>query len=414
MSVRTLALVVVTAAIVGTVAFWAGGQRTRTATAPPTAATGPVARPPANAAPPTAGKAEPTAAIEFGPNELLLIRERTISRSIPLTGSLQPVRETLVKAKVAGELRDLAVREGTSVRAGQLLARIDPTEFEWRVKEREAQLRSAEAQLEQAKRTLDNNRQLSDKGFISTTAADNARSAHDGAIGARDAAIAQLTMARKALADTQVTAPMSGVIAGRFAQVGEKVSPDNRIVSIIDLSRMEIEALVPSGEIASVRIGQAVSLAVEGIDGKLAGQIVRISPATQSGTRSIPVHIGVDNRDPRIRAGMFAQGWLPMDRQEHAIVVPIAAIREDAGRPFVYLIDNDRVIRREVVLGVRDESASDGGSGSVQVLSGLKTGDRIVAVNLGTLREGATVRRGPAGEDLSARAAEVAPPAAVR
>ena len=104
----------------------------------------------------------PVGPLEFAASDLLVLAPGSISRSIPITGTLRPSQQTLVRAKVAGELRDMPIREGMSVKAGQLLARIDTTEFDWRVKEREAQLRSAEAQVDQAARTLANNQQLFD------------------------------------------------------------------------------------------------------------------------------------------------------------------------------------------------------------------------------------------------------------
>ncbi len=230
----------------------------------------------------TSGTSAP-ATIEFGPNDLIVLASTEIARRIPITGSLQAANQTMVKSKVSGEIKQLPVREGIEVKAGQVIARIDPLEFEWRVREREAQLRSAEAQLAQAKQTLQNNRQLLEKNFISQSAFDNARFSLDSAQGNRDAALAQLTMARKALADCTVLAPMSGLIGERFAQAGEKVSPDNRIVSIIDLSRMEIDAPVPASDIGSVRLGQEVKLTIEGIDEPQVGKVIRINPGTQAG-----------------------------------------------------------------------------------------------------------------------------------
>ena len=332
--------------------------------------------------------------VEFGPNDLLTLAPGTISRRIPLTGTLKATNQTLVRAKVSGELKELLVREGMEVAAGQLLARIDPTDFESRVKEREAQARSAAAQLEQARRTVENNRQLLAKNFISQNAFDNAQSGYDVAVANHDASLAQLNQARKALADTAVLAPMAGVVAERFAQVGEKVSPDNRILSIVDLSKMEIEAPVPSTEIGSVRVGQPVALRVEGVGDAQTGRIVRISPATSAGTRSVPVYIGLDNRDPRVRAGLFAQGSLELEQRDGVVVVPLAAVRDVSARTFVYAVEGGRVVERTVTLGLRDEAsrAANGSTGVVEVTSGLKHGERIVGVNLGTLRVGAQVR----------------------
>lgn len=365
-------------------------------------------------APAPAAQAEaPPSVLEFAASDLLRLEPGPVTRTIPLTGTLKASNQTLVRAKVSGELVEVAVREGTPVRAGQRIARIDPTEFEARVREREAQRRSAEAQVEQARRTRDNNRALLDKGFISQNAFDNAESGYQVTVANRDAATAQLAQARKALADTAVLAPMTGVVAERFAQVGEKVSPDSRILSIVDLSRMEIEAPVPASEIGSVRIGQPVTLRIEGIDAPQTGEVVRINPATAAGTRSVPVYIGLDNRDPRIRAGLFAQGALAVERREGVIAVPAAAVRDAAGRSFVYRIVEGAVEERTVKLGLRDPAAraANGSTGVIEVLEGLAEGDTIVGVNLGPLRPGSRVKLGaaPAAPGSAAGDAGAAP-----
>ena len=366
---------------------------------------------PAKAPTPTSQSA-PAATIEFAASDLLALVPTRIARGIPITGSLRPTQQSLVRAKVAGELRDLLVREGVSVQAGQVIARIDPADFEWRIKEREAQLRAAQAQVEQAQRVLTSNQQLFDKGFISQSALDGIRSNSDVALGTRDAAQAQLTIARKALADTAVVAPISGVVAERFVQPGEKVSPDNRIVSIVDLSRIEIEALVPASEISNVRTGQSVTLQVEGIAAPQTGKVVRISPTTSTGTRSVPVYIGLENRSGDLRAGLFAQGSLALEIHVDVLVVPAAAVREAAGRTFVYAIDNSRLVERTVVTGLRDDSAraANGSIGVIEIREGLKPADRIVAVNLGALRPGAEVRSAvPPAAASAAPAAATAP-----
>ena len=189
------------------------------------------------------------------------------------------------------------------------------------------------------------------------------------------------------------------MVAERFAQPGEKVSPDNRILSIVDLSRMEIEAPVPASEIGGVRLGQAVTLQIEGVDAPQTGHIVRISPSTSAGTRSIPVYISLDNRSASLRAGLFAQGALMLEARNNIVLVPGAAVRETAGRTFVYVIEGDRLLEKTIVTGLRDDAAraANGGTGVVEVSQGLKAGERIVALNLGALREGSAVRVREAG-----------------
>lgn len=331
--------------------------------------------------------------LEFSADELITLSPTRIARVIPITGTLNATRQTVVKARVSGDILDIAVREGSSIQEGQLIARLDPTDYELRVREREANVRSAEAQLEQAHRTLENNRALLAKSFISQNAFDNARSAVDVAQATLDSARALLDQARKSLADTRIVAPMSGQIAQRFAQPGEKISPDSRIVSLIDLSSMEIEAAVPAAEVGQVPIGQTVRLRIEGIESEQTGQVLRINPATQAGTRSVLVYVGLQRRDQRIRVGLFAQGTLRVDEKSGVIVVPVAAIRELAGRRFVYAVEAGVLIERDVNVGIIDETATapNGAIGAAEIVAGLKAGDRIVAANLGLLRTGAPV-----------------------
>lgn len=336
--------------------------------------------------------------LEFIASEVIRLAPVSLARSIPVTGTLNATEQTMVRSRVSGDIRAIDVREGMAVTAGQQVASIDPTEFELRVAEREAALRSAQAQLEQATRTLANNQALLEKNFISQNAFDNARWSVDVAAAARDSAVSLVAQARKSLADTRITAPMAGVVAQRFVQPGEKVSPDNRIISIVDLSAMEAEISIPAGEAGAIRIGQTLRLQIEGIAEPFVGKVQRINPATQSGTRAIALYLSLDRTDARLRSGLFVQGLLPLDRREGVIAVPPAAVRDQAGRRFVYLIVNDAIVEREVKLGLVDEAAPAGigRSGLVEITSGLAAGDLLIAVNVGALRPGTAARIAPA------------------
>jgi membrane fusion protein, multidrug efflux system len=325
--------------------------------------------------------------IEFSTSDLLTLGAGDISRSIPITGSLKPINQALLKAKIAGELQAFTVREGMAVTSGQLIAKIESTELQSKTSEREAQLRGANLQIEQAKRNLDSNKALLEKNFISQNAFDLTRSNYDVAVANRDAIAQQLVQSRKLLADTRIVSPINGVISERFVQPGEKLGVDARIVSIVDLSRMEIEAPIPASDIAAVAIGQTISLEVEGVAGEQLGKVSRIAPSTQAGTRSVLVYVSLDNKNPQIRAGMFAQGGLNIEKRSNVVTVPLAALRETAGRTFVYIIKDGKLAEREIKLGLRNDraSASNGSSGVVEVTQGLKAGEEIVAINLGPL-----------------------------
>jgi len=336
--------------------------------------------------PAAGGKAEAQVA-EFLQNDLYIVEPGAMERSLPLTGSLMPFTEATVKAKVAGELVAVAVREGESVKQGQMLAKIDLTEVGAKVAAREADVAAAKAQLVWAEKNRNQQKALLDKGFISQSAFDNIQSNYDVAVAKLHAAEAELVVARKAQGDAVLVAPFSGIVSARLAQPGERVALDAKVVSIVDLSRLQLEASVPPAAIGQVKVGQAMEFRVEGFgDRAFAGRIERINPSATAGSRSISVYAVIDNREGLLRGGMFAQGALTLARVDNALAVPASAVREEIGQTYVYAIENGLIKRKNVKVGVADAG------GRVQVLEGLAGGDRIVRVNLGSLREGVTAR----------------------
>lgn len=327
-------------------------------------------------APPPVVTAAVAPAIEFLPGDLWTAQPVALSRSLPLTGTLRAADQTTVKTRVAGDLVQLLVREGQTVRKGQVLARIDATEYEWRVKREQASLAAAQAQLDMATKTRANNAALLAKGFISQNAFDSAQSGLDAAVGTRDAAAAALELARKSLADTVITAPMAGTVAERFAQPGEKLPVDGRVLSLVDLASIELEAPVPADDIGRVAIGQRAEFGPEGSTTRLTGKVVRISPATSSGSRSVLVYVAVDRPDASLRAGMFAQGRLLLEKSEPTLAVPTSAVHDEAGTYVLLAIVDGRVSKAAVTLG--RHGSTDAGVELVEVRSGVAPGGQVV------------------------------------
>ena len=324
---------------------------------------------------------------EFLQDDLYIVEPRNLDRVLPLTGSLAPLTEATVKAKVAGELIAVTVREGESVKQGQMLAKIDLTEVAARVAAREADMAAAKAQLVWAEKNRAQQKAPLDKAFISQSAFDNIQSNHDVAAAKLRASEAELVMARKSLGDAVLVAPFSGIVSLRHAQPGERVALDAKVVSIVDLSRLQLEASVPPAAIGQVQVGQAMNFRVEGFGERdFAGRIERINPAATAGSRSISIYAVIDNPEGLLRGGMFAQGALTLSRVDNALAVPASAVREEIGQTFVYAIEDNLVKRKNVKVGVPDAA------GRVQVLEGLVAGDRIVRVNLGSLKEGVAAR----------------------
>lgn len=329
------------------------------------------------------------APVVFARSDITQVHTSRLQRGLPLTGTLAPRSEARVNARVAGELVMMSVREGQAVKRGQVLARIDQTEVQARVAAREADVEAARAQLVLAQKNRSTQQALLDRNFISRNAFDATQSSHAVAEAKLRAAEAELALAEKSRGDSVLAAPFDGVISERHARQGERVSVDAPVVTVVDLSRLELEAPVPAAQIARVKVGQAVTLRVEGYDEReFSGRIERISPATVTGTRSINVYAVIDNRQGQLRGGMFAQGRLVWDEVDNALLIPATAVREEAGTTVVYAIEAGVVRRKSVKVSEADAD------GQVQVFAGLQPGASIVRINLGALREGAQAHLG--------------------
>ena len=329
--------------------------------------------------------------IEFAASDLVQPMTRELRLSISITGTLAPRNWTTVKAKVAGELKSMLVREGEAVRSAQVLARIDPQDAQARLDEKIADLEGGRAQLALAQKNRANNLALLQQKFISQNAFDSVQSSYQVSEARLKALEAQVALAKKALADTVVSAPQAGIVSQRHAQPGEKLPVDGKILTLVDLAEMEVEAAVPAGDIPSIRVGQDVSFRVEGFgEREFRGRIDRINPATQTGSRSILVYALLPNRDGALKGGMFARGSVTLARIESTQVLPLSAVRTENGEAFVLRIAGDRLERQVVKLGIRNED-----EGVVQILDGLDAQSRVVRGNAGTLKAGIAVKIAP-------------------
>ena len=327
------------------------------------------------------------AVLELDATDLLPVRQAELRRTLEVSGSLVAVNSAFVKARVAAEVKSVAVREGDSVRAGQVLAQLDTTEFDWRLRQAEQQAQAARSQLEIAQRALLNSRSLVTQGFISATALENAVSTETGAQATLQAAVAAVELARKARGDATVSAPIGGQISQRLVQPGERVPVDARLLEIVDLSRLELQASVAPESAGLLRVGASALLKVDGIDGPVAARVVRINPSAQAGSRSVLAYLELEP-NPALRQGLFARGAIELERRQ-ALLLPLSAVRTDQAQPYALKLQGTQVLQRTLSLGMRGQSGSEE---AVEVLQGLVDGDRVLAGSLGAVRDGATVR----------------------
>lgn len=268
--------------------------------------------------------------------DTVMATQQTLRLQVPFSGSLKASQSAVLKAKVAGELSGLQVREGDGVKAGQVLARIDTTEFNARVQQAEQQAQAAAAQVAIAQRNYANNQSLVRQGFISTTALETARATLEGAQSTQQAAVAAVDIARKSLDDTAVRSPIAGQVAARLVQNGERVGVDARILEIVDVRELEVEAALPPSEAAGVRVGQTAQLAIEGMTEPVSAQVARISPVAQAGNRSVLVYLKVTPR-PGLRHGLFANGTIQVGTTQ-GVAIALSAVRNDRPQPYVQLL----------------------------------------------------------------------------
>ncbi|WP_332813201.1 efflux RND transporter periplasmic adaptor subunit [Ramlibacter sp.] len=330
--------------------------------------------------------AKAQAVAELAATDVLKARSVQLSQGLPVSGSLKAVNSALVKARVAGELQGLTLREGDAVRAGQVVARIDAIEYQARLRQASEQAAAAQAQIDIAQRQWDNNKALVDQGFISKTALDTSLNNLDAARSTHRAALAAADMARKTLDDTVLRAPIAGVVSQRLAQPGERVGVDARVLEIVDLSRLELEATLSAADSVQVRVGQAAELQVEGLAQPVAARVVRINPSAQAGSRSVPVYLALQDA-AGLRQGLFAQGRLVVGSAS-GLAVPLAAVRTDKPAPYVQLVENGQVAHKGVTPGARGEVDGE----SWVAVDGVAEGAVVIKGAVGQLRVGTPVR----------------------
>ena len=342
--------------------------------------------------------------MDIAADEIWTLRRQTLVLGVPVSGTLHAVQSASIKARVAGELQGLTLREGDSVRAGQEVARIEAVEMQARLRQAQQQAEAARAQIDINQRQFDNNRALVEQGFISRTALDTSQASLQAAQSSYQAAVAAIDLARKAVLDTVLLSPLNGQVAQRLAQNGERVGVETRILEIVDLSRLEVEALLGPADSVRVRVGQTARLYIEGhADAKntpITATVVRISPSAQAGSRAVPVYLAIDpSRDPQedrsaLRQGLFVQGTLETGQAE-LLAVPLDAVRTDKPAPYVQVAENGRVAHHTVQTGAR---ASQNGQTLIAIEGGVSEGALVLSGRVGVLPEGTAVSLPAAAE----------------
>lgn len=310
-------------------------------------------------------------------------------------------RKATLSAKILGKLTEVNFEEGQRVKAGDIVARLDDSNYI-------AALRQAQAQAIQAKAAMDNTapiytryRTLKEQGAGSTDDLENRRLAYDNARTQYGVSQAAVALAQSNLRDTLVRAPFDGVVTVKVAQVGEVVAPsaagggDTRtgIVTIVDMDSLEVQVDVSENYIERVQVGAPVVIHLDAFpDWDIPGAVIAIIPTADQSKGTVQVRVAIKTKDPRILPQMASRvAFLNLPEKGAAqavsrVTVPPAAVIANGKTGSVFVIGSeDKIEKREVALGLKTANA-------VTILSGLSAGDRLAGDNLEKLHDGDRVR----------------------
>lgn len=367
-------------------------------------------------------KAEPAAAIQVSTAPVV---ERSTNRGVEVVGSLEAQDQVTVSSQGSGNLESISVDLGSPVSRGQVIARIDQRELKLKRDQAEAALHQAEAKLgitrdgkidpqkqpdvrqavaalERARYDLTAAKKLFDAGTISNQQYDVYQKTVDQAEARYQASLenvrnlegiieekrAALDLTKKQLADSDIISPLSGVVKEKTASRGEYLQPGKPVVTIVQINPLRLRLEVPETFAASIAKGQVVTLKVDSFAGReFKGVIKRINPSMDEKSRSLLAEAEVANPNALLRPGMFARSQIVSNSKTMALMVPEKAVVSLAGVTKIFVLEGNVAVERIVKLGARDGSL-------VEILEGVKAGERVITSNAEQLHDGSAVTAG--------------------
>ncbi|MGC4393180.1 efflux RND transporter periplasmic adaptor subunit [Agrobacterium sp. M50-1] len=310
--------------------------------------------------------------------ETAKIGTRPMVERLGISGELQPITRVVIRAREAGKIVEMNVRDGDTVQAGKLLVRFETDELQSTLLLRQSDRDAAEAELMLAMQALTRTEQLALKNIASAEQLDKAKSDVAVKTARLQSLAAQADIARLALRNAEIRAPFSGTVTRRLAEAGSRVGADGELLTLVDTSVLEAKVLVATRDIPRVALSQTAELAIDGLGGQIVkGTVDRISPVAEDGTRFVAVYLRLANRDGRLWGGMFASGSILLREKNDALVVPAIALRKDETGYHVLKVEDGHLRRQTVAVGAR---WNDGDL--VEIAAGLKDGETILTAPL--------------------------------
>lgn len=287
------------------------------------------------------------------------------------TAPIEAFADAEVIAKVGGEVRQILVEEGDTVKAGQVLARLDGDRFRFELQQAEANLRKLQQDYQ---RHLD----LKERSLISEGDFEKIQFE-------MEALEATANLARLELGYTEIRAPIAGVVSERFIKVGNTIPENTPTFHVTSLEPLISYLHVPEREYRRISPGQLATVRVDALQGmQFTGTVARISPVVDPGTGTFKITIEVSDESQRLKPGMFGRMNIVYDTRAGALQIPRSAIVEDGGDAAVFVVENETARRRAVTTGYSN-------AGRVEILEGLDENEAFVVVGQTSLRDGSRV-----------------------
>ena len=330
---------------------------------------------------------------ELTATETAKIGTRPMVERLGISGELQPITRVVIRAREAGKIVEMNVRDGDAVQAGELLVRFETDELQSTLLLRQSDRDAAEAELMLAMQALTRTEQLALKNIASAEQLDKAKSDVAVKTARLQSLSAQADIARLALRYAEIRAPFGGTVTRRLAEAGSRVGADGELLTLVDTSVLEAKVLVATRDVPRVALGQTAELEIDGLGGQIVkGTVDRISPVAEDGTRFVAVYLRLANRDGRLWGGMFASGSILLREKSDALVVPAIALRKDETGYHVLKVQDGHLRRQTVTVGARWN-----GGNLIEIAAGLKDGETILTAPLPQLRSDMAVTVDKAG-----------------
>lgn len=326
------------------------------------------------------------------------------------TGYVVAQRKAAVASKATGRLEWLGVREGSAVKAGEVIARLENRDVTAQMEQQAANIKVAEAhvaqglaELQDAERALKRSAELLAKNFVSPAAHDSALARHAKAAAALAANRAALSAAHAnhrasqvVLDQTLIRAPFDGVVLTKNANVGDVITPFSSalgsqaaVVTMADMSTLEVEADVAEANVAKVTVGQPCEIQLDALPGsRFRGKVQRLVPTVDRSKATVTVKIGFLELDPRVLPDMsakvtFLAQEVPAAEAAPRTAVPATAVVERSGRKVVFAVREGKAAQVPVSTGMA--------MGDMVAVDGIKTGEKIVLKPSERVRDGSAV-----------------------